>query len=250
MTSLSCSTVLFPYHWPLSCSQNELFVTDLLEQLLSFVARGMGDPSARVRLASCFALSELAEHCQPEISRHHAALLPPILAGARDGNTEVRIAVTSEIRIQNQNMRNVNKKRRCVAITCADAGTQTFVCASCLFFKVCERCCFALESFVDNMESEVVPYIGSIYEVLEHLTTLGDDAHQSAISCMGALATAAQDHFTPLVDPVAHHLKTLMGLRDIERLPLLCQAIGEREKSEGRRTWIVGDLAWCRCPSC
>lgn len=71
-----------------------------------------------------------------------------------------------------------------------------------------------------------MPYIGPVYEVLEHLTTQGDDPHLLALSCIGALATAAKEHFAPLVDSVAAHLKQLMRIRHLDQLPLLCQAIG------------------------
>jgi hypothetical protein len=76
------------------------------------------------------------------------------------------------------------------------------------------------------MEDSVVPYIGPVYEVLEHLTMQGDDPHLLALSCIGALATAAKEHFAPLVDSVAAHLKQLMRIRHLDQLPLLCQAIG------------------------
>ena len=93
-----------------------------------------------------------------------------------------------------------------------------------------------------------MPYIGPTYEVLEYLTTQGDDPHLSALSCMGALATAAKEHFAPLVDSVAAHLKLLMRYRELNQLPLLCQAIGATCAARCGADVARVQTSPCRCP--
>ncbi|EDQ92037.1 uncharacterized protein MONBRDRAFT_35836 [Monosiga brevicollis MX1] len=91
--------------------------------------------------------------------------------------------------------------------------------------EVQERACVALEQFLDSMESDVEPYLPSIMDLLNVLTGMSLDAHQTAVSCLGALALACPEAFRTYVDPVMGHLKSLLGMRELDQLPLLCQAL-------------------------
>jgi hypothetical protein len=92
--------------------------------------------------------------------------------------------------------------------------------------EVQSRACFALERFLEDLEEEAVPaYLPMVMELLNALTSMGTDAHQISISCLGALALSSREAFAPYVEDVMEHLRTLFSIRDMDRWPLLCQAI-------------------------
>lgn len=174
-----------------------------LPTILQLTYGGMADPEIQVRRTSCVALSKLAKECQPEVSENHADLLPRLFHAMDDASSDVR-----------------------------------------------ESACYALEQVIDNMGKgggewmwgsvadshslsppssgeAVVPYLAELMERMMYMTGLSDDMHQVALGCIAVISRAAEIEFLPYMESTVTHLRSLLEIRDFERLNLVLQAIGE-----------------------
>lgn len=82
------------------------------------------------------------------------------------------------------------------------------------------------------MEQRVAPYVRQIMEALSPLFSGSHEAQNSAISCIGALAGAAREQFSEYIDMIVPSLMSLMRLRAVEDVDLLCQAIGKSDADQ------------------
>ncbi len=65
-------------------------VREQLDELVMFIAHAASDADPRVRDAACFAIREFSEFLQPDISSHHATLLPAVFKCLDDAGEEVK----------------------------------------------------------------------------------------------------------------------------------------------------------------
>ena len=60
-------------------------------EVLGLLLGGLADSDPRVRGAACFALGQLAEHTQPEVTTHYAEVLPALFRLLDDPSADVKV---------------------------------------------------------------------------------------------------------------------------------------------------------------
>eukprot|EP00049_Salpingoeca_infusionum_P015857 m.312004 g.312004 ORF g.312004 m.312004 type:complete len:1058 (+) comp15963_c0_seq12:110-3283(+) len=88
-----------------------------------------------------------------------------------------------------------------------------------------ENACASLEHFLDCTDARISPHLEDIMGALTGLVQQDLDAHQVAISCIGALALAVGNEFDPYTEGVLEHLQVIAQSRSDEHVPIICQAI-------------------------
>jgi HEAT repeat protein len=82
--------------------QTGLLVWHVLQVLPSLLA-ALTDPEGEVRGAAGFALGQFSEYLQPDITHHHAAILPAVFGLLQDADTDVQErACYGELNIKSQ----------------------------------------------------------------------------------------------------------------------------------------------------
>jgi HEAT repeat protein len=59
-------------------------------QILPGLVAALSDPESEVRAAAAFALGQFSEYLQPDITAHHAVVLPAVFKLLQDPSAEVQ----------------------------------------------------------------------------------------------------------------------------------------------------------------
>lgn len=141
-----------------------------LPTFVHIICQGVVDEDAHIRNAALFALGQFADFLQPEIGKYAGEVLPILLGHL--GHTAEQMAQTGK-----------------------DPPTLT-------------KTFYALETFCENLEEELVTYLPAVMErVLLFLTAPSYRAKELAISAIGSAANATKEAMLPYFPQVIDHLK-------------------------------------------
>lgn len=141
-----------------------------LPSFVHIICQGVVDVDSHVRNAALFALGQFADFLQPEIGKYVGEVLPILLGHL--GHTAEQLAKTGK-----------DPPNLC----------KTF---------------YALETFCENLEEELVTYLPAVMErVLLFLTAPSYRAKELAISAIGSAANATKEAMLPYFPEVINHLK-------------------------------------------
>lgn len=181
---------------------SEAICTKYLAPMLECVKAGITNPNALVRNAALFALGQFAEHLQPEISQYANDILPILF--------EFLHQLCVQLRIDGKEPKHI------------------------------DRMFYALETFCENLEDALVPYLPIFMERLFEALSPSNSVQlrELAMSCIGAAVTAAKSNMAPYFNQVIEMLKmylvqsqdeNIVALRPsaIDTLAAVAQNIGK-----------------------
>lgn len=153
---------------------SEYIKDEYLQSFLKIVCNGITDNNIIVRNASLFTFGQFAEFLQPDINKYISDILPLLFQFLFDTCQTLQEGKT--------NIPNL---------------TRSF---------------YALETFCENLEDDLIPYLPTLMErLIAFLITVNlANIHELVISAIGAIANAVKSAITPYFPTVVEHLKTLI----------------------------------------
>lgn len=169
---------------------SEAICSKYLAPMLDCVKVGITNPNALVRNAALFALGQFSEHLQPEISQHANDILPILF--------EFLHQLCVQLRVDGKEPKHI------------------------------DRMFYALETFCENLEDALVPYLPIFMERLFEALNPANSVHlrELAMSCVGAAVTATKSNMAPYFNQIIEILKMyLVNSTDENIVALRPQAI-------------------------
>ncbi|XP_042142842.1 importin-4 [Ixodes scapularis] len=172
-----------------------------LQTFLQVICQGIGHENPHVKNAALFALGEFADYLQPDINKFAGDVMPILLVQLTQ--------MAQQMGQLGKNVPNLSK---------------TF---------------YALETFCENLEEGLVPYLPTLMEqILLFLTLPSHRAKELAISCVGAAANATKEAMLPYFPRIIEHLKgyltehqseqdSILRTQALDTLGCLAKTIGE-----------------------
>ncbi|XP_023217286.1 importin-4-like [Centruroides sculpturatus] len=154
---------------------SEYIKDEYLDSFLKIVCRGIIDECILVRNSALFTFGQFAEFLQPDINKYIADLLPLLLQFLFD--------TCKTLQEGKVNLPNL---------------TRSF---------------YALETFCENLDDDLIPYLPTLMErLMEFLTSVHlASIHELVISAIGAVASAVKGAMGPYFPTVVEHLKALIS---------------------------------------
>lgn len=164
---------------------SEAICTKYLAPMLECVKAGITNPNALVRNAALFALGQFAEHLQPEISQYANDILPILF--------EFLHQLCVQLRIDGKEPKHI------------------------------DRMFYALETFCENLEDALVPYLPIFMERLFEALNPSNSVHlrELAMSCIGAAVTASKSNMAPYFNQIIEMLKMYLVTSQEENIVAL-----------------------------
>lgn len=159
---------------------SESICSKYLRPLLDCVKVGITESNPIVRNAAFFALGQFSEHLQPEISKFANEILPILFQYLQSICVEIRGGKTEP--------------------------------------KHIDRMFYALETFCENLEDSIIPYLPALLERLFETLNPTNSAklRELALSSVAATATAAKEHMLPYFPQLIEGLKMYLVKTDNE----------------------------------
>ncbi|XP_060660093.1 importin-4-like [Drosophila nasuta] len=152
----------------------EAICNKYMQVMLNIIKSGIVDASPLVRIAAFFALGQFSEHLQPEISKYASEILPVLF--------DFLHQLVCELKMGNPEPKHT------------------------------DRMFYALETYCQNLEENIVPHLPALMERLFETLEPQNSPHLRgmALTTISSVATAAKEHLMPYLPKIIEILQVYL----------------------------------------